>query len=158
MEALGIVGAAAAVIQLAGVGMALAKSLYAIYDEGASGPERLKELYTYVQSTSLVLEEIGKVFEEEGHMAKPLISATAIAVANDVVARCSSTFDMIHTMADDAQRNTMGLLVFSLKGTRLRTLQGRLDQSKIDLQLMLQVIIYARITKSQSRYDRHRNY
>lgn len=139
------VGTAAAIIQLAGVGLALAKTLYRVSDEISSGKKQLKDLAFYVQSTSVVLEEVGKVFEEEDTASKPLISTNAITTANDVVARCKVIFDKLHRFAADSRDDTFGSLKFILRSSRRQRLQAGLEQSKSDLQLMMQVIIYARL-------------
>ena len=139
------VGAAAAIIQLAGVGLTLARTLYGLYGEGASCNEQVKELSFYVKSTSIALEAVGNVFQEESNATKPLISANAIITANDVVSRCTDIFNKLGKIAEDGQKSTLSLLVFPLKSSRLQVLQTRLEQSKLDLQLMMQVIIYARL-------------
>ncbi|RJE21245.1 hypothetical protein PHISCL_06427 [Aspergillus sclerotialis] len=139
------VGTAAAIIQLAGVGLALAKTLYSLYGEGASSNEQVKELSFYVKSTSIALEAVGNVFQEESKAKKPLISENAIITANDVVSRCTDIFKKLGKIAEDGQKSTLSLLVFPLKSSRLQVLQTRLEQSKLDLQLMMQVIIYARL-------------
>lgn len=139
------VGAAAAIIQLAGVGLTLAKTLYSLYGEGASGNEQVKELSFYVKSTSIALEAVGNVFQEESKAPKPLISENAIITANDVVSRCTDIFNKLGKIAEDGQKSTFSLMVFPLKSSRLQVMQTRLEQSKLDLQLMMQVIIYARL-------------
>ena len=141
MEAVGV---AASIAQLAGVGLALAKALYSFYD---SVPcyERVKELSSYVRSTLIALEEVGKVFEEESKRTKPLISENAISTANDVVSSCTDIFNKLGKMVEDGQKNTAGFLTFPLKSSRLQALQMRLEQSKSNLQLMMQIIIYARL-------------
>lgn len=78
-------------------------------------------------------------------MTKPLISVNSIATANDVIFRCTEIFNKLGEMAENGQKNTLSLLTFSLRRSRLLVLQTRLEQSKLDLQLMMQVIIYARL-------------
>lgn len=139
------VGTAASIIQLASFGLKLAKTLYSLCDEGASGSEQVKELFFYVRSTSIALEEVGKIFEEESRASKPLISQNAITTANDVIFRCTEVFNKLGRMAEDGLKSTFGLLTFPLKSSRLQMLQTKLEQSKIDLQLMMQVILNARL-------------
>lgn len=139
------VGAAASIIQLASVGLTLAKTLYSLYDEVSSGNKQVKELSFYVRSTSIALEEVGKIFEQESRMTNSLISRNSIATANDVIFRCTEIFNKLEEMAQTGQKSTLSLLTFSIKSSRLQVLQNRLEQSKIDLQLMMQVIIYARL-------------
>ncbi|GAD95161.1 conserved hypothetical protein [Paecilomyces variotii No. 5] len=139
------IGAAAAIIQLAGVGLALAQTLYKICDEGLSRNKQVEELSSYVRSTSVALEEVGKIFEEEGRMANPIISTNAITTVNDVVAKCTEIFSELDKIVKGARDNAVGALVFAIKGSQLRVLQTRLERSKIDLQLMMQVIVYARV-------------
>ena len=140
-----VVGAAASIIQLASVGLTLAKTLYSICDEVASGNKQVKELSFFVRSTSIALEEVGKIFEEESRKTKPLISKNAATTANDVIFRCTDVFNELGKMAENRQKNKLSQLTFSLKSSRRQDLQARLEQSKVDLQLMLQVIIYAQL-------------
>lgn len=140
-----VVGSAAAIVQLAGVGLTLAKTLYSLYEEGPAGNEQLNHLSSYVHTTATILEEIGKVFEDESKATKPVISNKAITTATDIVTRCSATFDTLQEMADNARKTTMGLLMLPLRASRLKLLQSRLEQSKADLQLMIQIILYARL-------------
>lgn len=140
-----VVGTAAAIIQLAGVGLALAKALYSVSDEVSSGKNQIKDLAFYVQSTSAVLDEVGKVFKEEGAALKPLISNNAITTANEVVARCKVIFDKLDGLVKDSRNGAFGLIKLVLKSSRRQRLQAGLEQSKSDLQLMMQVIIYARL-------------
>lgn len=71
-----VVGSAAAIVQLAGVGLTLAKTLYSLYEEGPAGNEQLNHLSSYVHTTATILEEIGKVFEDESKATKPESSLT----------------------------------------------------------------------------------
>ncbi|KAJ5085028.1 hypothetical protein N7532_009799 [Penicillium argentinense] len=140
-----VVGTAAAVIQLAGVGLTLAKTLYSVSDDISSGKKQVRDLAFYVQSTSVVLEEVGKVFKEEGAAPEPLISNSAITTANDVVTRCKGIFDKLNAFANESRHDTFGSLILILRSSRRQRLQAGLEQSKSDLQLMMQVIIYARL-------------
>ncbi|KAJ5756980.1 uncharacterized protein N7511_007162 [Penicillium nucicola] len=138
-------GTAAAIIQLAGVGLTLAKVLYKVSDEITSSAKQVKELASYVHSTSIVLEEVGKVFEEEGTAPQPIISPNAITTANEVIARCQTIFEKLHQVAEDARTNTFGAIILVLTSSRRLRLQTGLERSKSDLQLMMQIIIYARL-------------
>jgi hypothetical protein len=142
MEAIGV---AAAIFQLAGVGLSLAKTFYSLYDEGSSSKEQIIEMASYIKSTSIALEEVGKIFEEESKVPRPIISQNAITNVNELVSRCNGVFAELSKIAEDGGRNSVGLLLFMIKSSRLRVLQTRLEQFKVDLQLMMQVIIYARL-------------
>jgi hypothetical protein len=62
MEAFAV---AASVLQVATVGLALARVLYSLCDEAPSGNSHVENLAFSVKSTSSVLEDIGKVFRRE---------------------------------------------------------------------------------------------
>ncbi|KAJ5737279.1 uncharacterized protein N7483_002404 [Penicillium malachiteum] len=123
----------------------LSYSSLVLYDEVSSGNQQVKELSFFVRSTSIALEEVGKVFEEESRTTTSLVSENLIANANDVIFTCTEIFNKLGEMAQNGQKNTLNQLTFSIKSSRLRVLQNRLEQSKLDLQLMMQVIIYARL-------------
>lgn len=148
MEAL---GAAASIIQVAAVGLALAQALYKFCDEASSSNEQVKDLAFYVRSTSLVLEEIGKVFQEEDQGSRPMISQDAIVTVKEIVQKCAGTFNDLQEIVDDAEQSSLGVLKFSIKASRLKVLQFGLGEMRSNLQCMMQVIIYARL-KAEPRY------
>ncbi|OJJ60363.1 hypothetical protein ASPSYDRAFT_86955 [Aspergillus sydowii CBS 593.65] len=142
MEAL---GAAASIIQVAAVGLALAQALYKFCDEASSSNEQVKDLAFYVRSTSLVLEEIGKVFQEEDQGSRPMISQDAIVTVKEIVQKCAGTFNDLQEIVDDAEQSSLGVLKFSIKASRLKVVQFGLGEMRSNLQCMMQVIIYARL-------------
>ncbi|KAL2857303.1 hypothetical protein BJY01DRAFT_242374 [Aspergillus pseudoustus] len=79
--------AAATIIRVAGAGLALAQTLYNFCDEVSTSNEQLTDLAFYVCSASFVLEEIGKVFQDEGKAAKPVASQNAIDTASEIAQR-----------------------------------------------------------------------
>jgi hypothetical protein len=100
-------------------------------------------LASYVQSTSVVLEEVGKVFEEEGTAPKTLISTMAITTADDVVAKRQGHLRSSTKWLKKSRKNAFGSLELVLMSSRRHRLQTGLEQSKSDLQLLMQIIIYA---------------
>lgn len=101
-----------------------------------------------MRTTSTILKEIGKVFEDEGQVSKPLISRNAITTANEIVERCSLIFETLREMFKDAE-STVGLLKFGLQNSRLRVFRVELSEMKSDLQCIMQVVIYARMKAEQ---------
>lgn len=148
MEALGV---AASIIQVAAVGLALAQTLYKFCDEASSSNEQVKDLAFYVRSTSLVLEEIGKVFQDEDLGSRPMISQNAIVTAKEIVEKCTGTFNDLQEIVDSAEQSALGVLKFTMKASRLKVLQFGLGEMRSNLQCMMQVIIYARL-KAEPRY------
>lgn len=61
--------------------------MYSLYGEVASGKKQAGNLCFFVRSTSIALEEVGEIFQEENRKTKPLISKNAVATANDVIGR-----------------------------------------------------------------------
>lgn len=139
-----VVGTAAAIIQLAGVGLALAQALYTLCD-GAKDNKQVKELSFYVRTTSTVFEEVGKIFEEESIAPRRVVSENAIATAKEVAEMCEDVFDTLDKVVKDARKNSFGTLLLVLKSSFLRELQMKLERNKGHMQLLLQIIIYARL-------------
>jgi len=100
------VGAAASIIQLASVGLTLAKALYSLYDEVSSGNKQAKQLSFFARSTPIALDEVGKVFEEESRATNPLIYGISIATAKDVIFRCTEIFYKLGEMAQNGQKKS----------------------------------------------------
>ncbi|KAJ5721744.1 uncharacterized protein N7483_009678 [Penicillium malachiteum] len=147
------VSTAASVIQLAGAGLSLAKTIFEIYQEGAEGNKQLKELSMFINTTSTILEEIGNAFQNESKLSKPIISENAILTAVNIIKECSDSFDAIREVVNKAQTSTAGLLRLQLKKSQLASLQSRLSNLKEDLALMLQVLTLAHIKSQNSQTD-----
>jgi len=143
--------AAATIIQVAGAGLALAQTLYNFCDEVSTSNEQLKDLAFYVRSTSFVLEEIGKVFQNESNTSKPVASQNAIDTANEIAQRCARIFKTLQDIITGAQGNRLRLLNILVKSSRIRVRQAALAEMRMNLQCMMQVITYARL-KAESRY------
>lgn len=148
MEALGV---AASILQVAAVGLALAQTLYKFCDEASCSNEQVKDLAFYVRSTSLVLEEIGKVFQDEDRGSRPMVSQNAIVTAKEIVQKCTGTFSDLQEIVDSAEQSALGVFKFTMKASRLKVLQFGLGEMRSNLQCMMQVIIYARL-KAEPRY------
>ncbi|KAL4939307.1 hypothetical protein BDV06DRAFT_225164 [Aspergillus oleicola] len=142
MEAFAV---AASIVQVAGAGLALAKVLYGLCDETSSSKAQIKELAFSVRSTTVVLEEIGKIFQDESTAARQLISQNAISTTKEIVEKCTASFDTLQEIVASAGQNTLGLLRFMMKGSTLKVLQSGLGEMRSNLQCMMQVIIYARL-------------
>ncbi|OJJ83104.1 uncharacterized protein ASPGLDRAFT_36565 [Aspergillus glaucus CBS 516.65] len=123
-------------------------TLYKFCDTAASGKQQVKDAAFQVRTTSTILEEIGKVFEDEGQVSKPLFSRNAITTANEIVERCSLIFETLREMFKDAE-STVGLLKFGLQNSRLRVFRVELSEMKSNLQCIMQVVIYARMKAEQ---------
>ena len=149
MEAFAV---AASVIQVAGAGLALAQVLYSLCGEASSSSAQMKDLAFHVKSTSTVLDEIGKIFQDESSAGnRPIISQNAMVVANEIGEKCTKAFDELQEILDRSKQSTLGLVRFMMKTPRLKVLQLGLGEMRSNLQCMMQVIIYARL-KAEPRY------
>ncbi|KAL5335511.1 hypothetical protein BJX70DRAFT_401504 [Aspergillus crustosus] len=142
MEAVAV---AASILQIATVGLALAQVLYDFYDDVSTSNQQVKELAFYVRSTSTVLEEIGKVFQDEGNAIQPNISQNAIATVKDIAENCTVAFNTLQHMVASSDQSALGPLKFAFKTSRLKILQCGLGEMRSNLQCMIQVVIYARL-------------
>jgi hypothetical protein len=112
MEAFAV---AASVLQVATVGLALARVLYSLCDEAPSGNSHVENLAFSVKSTSSVLEDIGKVFQEEENTGQQLISQNAISTVNQIIKKCTDAFETLQSILSDTQQSVFGLVRFTLK-------------------------------------------
>ncbi|KAL4876116.1 hypothetical protein BJY04DRAFT_223339 [Aspergillus karnatakaensis] len=142
MEAFAV---AASVLQVATVGLALAQVIYSICDDASSANEQVKDLAFYVRSTSSVLEEIGKIFQDEKDATRPIVSQTAISNAQEICDKVELTFASLQEIVTSTERSSVGLFKFMLKNSRVKLLQLGLAEMRSNLQCMMQVIIYARL-------------
>ncbi|KAL4950142.1 hypothetical protein BDW69DRAFT_187628 [Aspergillus filifer] len=105
----------------------------------------MKDLAFHVQSTSTVLEEIGKIFQYENSAGnRPIISQNVMVVANEIGERCTKAFNELQKILDRSKQSTLGLVKFMMKTPRLKVLQLGLGEMRSNLQCLMQ-IIYARL-------------
>lgn len=88
---------------------------------------------------------MGKIFEEESVAPQRVISENAITTAKEVAEMCRGVFDTLNNVITDARKNSIGTMLLVLKSSSLREIQTKLEQNKGQMQLLLQVIIYARL-------------
>ncbi|KAJ5701626.1 hypothetical protein N7488_009174 [Penicillium malachiteum] len=69
----------------------LARTLYEISVEISSGKKQARDLASYVEST-VVLQDVSKVLSHEENAITPLLAASAISTAKNVVARYKEDF------------------------------------------------------------------
>ncbi|KAJ0423004.1 hypothetical protein BJY00DRAFT_279227 [Aspergillus carlsbadensis] len=132
-------------LQIAALGLALAQLLHGLSDEESPSTEEVKELALIVKSTSLVFEEIGKVFRDEGSTATPMISQNAIATVQEIAANFTATLDDLESKITDAEESAEGLPRLTSDPTRIKVHELALWQMQCTLQCILQVIVYARM-------------
>jgi len=78
-----LLGLVASVIQVAGSGIQLSKTLYGYVDRVATADRRIKDIATEIEMTSIVIEELGDVFKREETAS--LVFKKAVKTANDTI-------------------------------------------------------------------------
>ena len=91
MSGLEIIGAAASIIQVADAGLRLSKTIHAYADSVSSADQRLTRIAQHVMLTSCVVQDIGKLFQNED--TSKLVSATAVSTASETSKECERIFE-----------------------------------------------------------------
>jgi hypothetical protein len=99
-----LLGLVASVIQVAGAGIQLSKTLYDYVDGVATADRRIKDIAAEIKMTSIVIEELGDVFKHEETAS--LVSKKAVQTANDTITECSALFAQIDATLKKKARRT----------------------------------------------------
>lgn len=136
-----LLGLVASVIQVAGAGIQLSKTLYDYVDGVATADRRIKDIAAEIKMTSIVIEELGDVFKHEETAS--LVSKKAVQTANDTITECSALFAQIDATLKKSKKNTFGRLTLPFRDTKLELLRSHVDKLKSTLQLLMQVLTHA---------------
>ncbi|KAF1358776.1 hypothetical protein EJ07DRAFT_30135, partial [Lizonia empirigonia] len=136
-----LIGLVASVVQVAGAGLQLSKTLYEYVDGVATADRRIKDIATEIKMTSVVIEELGDVFKHKETAS--LVSQKAVMAANDAVKECSALFTQIDATLKKSKKNTFGRLALPFRDTKLELLRSHVDKLKSTLQLLMQVLTHA---------------
>jgi hypothetical protein len=134
-ESLGLV---ASVIQVAGPGVQLSKTLYEYVNGILTADRRIKDIAAEIKMTSVVIEELGDMFKQE-EMA-PLVSKKAVKTANETITECSALFAQIDATLKKSKKKTFGRLTMPFRDAKLELLRSHVDKLKSTLQLLMQVL------------------
>jgi hypothetical protein len=143
-EALGVV---ASIVQVAGAGLQLSKTLYLYADGVATADRRLRDIAKEIKLTSCVVEELGNVFKNDETAA--LISNNALKTANETIRECSAVFAEIEITLKKSKKNTFGRLMLPFRDAKIELLRSHIDKLKSTLQLLMQVLTHAYHVASQ---------
>ncbi|KAF9693507.1 hypothetical protein EKO04_008472 [Ascochyta lentis] len=136
-----LLGLVASVIQVAGAGVQLSKTLYDYVDGVATADRRIKDIASEIKMTSIVIEELGDVFKHEETAS--LVSKKAVKTANDTITECSTLFAQIDATLKKSKKSTFGRLTLPFRDTKLELLRSHVDKLKSTLQLLMQVLTHA---------------
>ncbi|KAL1648652.1 hypothetical protein SLS61_006780 [Didymella pomorum] len=121
-----LLGLVASVIQVAGAGIQLSKTLYGYVDGVATADHRIKDIATEIKMTSIVIEELGDVFKHKETAS--LVSKKAVQMANDTITECSALFAQIDATLKKSRKNTLGRLALPFRDTKLELLRSHVDK------------------------------
>lgn len=142
-----VVGLAASIIQIAGVGVKLSTTLYNFIGSAVRADHELSDIAGDVEITANALDSVGRVFEDED--SKSIVSRKAIQDAGKLIKRCESVFTDIDGLTEKRRKagkdgkkvlSTFGRLGFPLKEQRIQLLRTRLESLKNSLILLLNVL------------------
>ncbi|KAJ4342818.1 hypothetical protein N0V95_006836 [Ascochyta clinopodiicola] len=136
-----VLGLVASVIQVAGAGVQLSKTLYDYVDGVATADRRIKDIASEIKMTSIVIEELGDVFKHEETAS--LMSKKAVMTANDTIKECSALFAQIDATLKKSKKNAFGRLILPFRDSKLELLRSHVDKLKSTLQLLMQVLTHA---------------
>ncbi|KAL1797248.1 hypothetical protein ACET3X_003854 [Alternaria dauci] len=141
-----VVGLVASVVQLAGAGLKLSQALYQYADGVATADRRIKNIANEVRLTSLVIQELGGIFEQ--HETASLISENAVRTAKETIKECSAVFTEIEVIIDKTKPGKMGRLMLPFRDNKIEVLRSQIDKLKSTLELLMQVLIFAQQVSS----------
>ncbi|KZM25126.1 uncharacterized protein EKO05_0007236 [Ascochyta rabiei] len=136
-----LLGLVASVIQVAGAGVQLSKTLYEYVDGGVTADRRIKDIASEIKMTIIVIEELGDVFKHEETAS--LVSKKAVKTANDTIIECSALFAQIDATLKKSKKNAFGRLILPFRDTKLELLRSHVDKLKSTLQLLMKVLTHA---------------
>ena len=150
--------AVSSIIQIADVGLRLSVKLFAFAETVASADKAIVFTSKDVSLTSSVLKEVGEVLRKD--QPSRTYSAEAIRTATAVVTECSEVFQEMEKIlvekvpnissnrGDRTSRTTMALERFKWPywQPKLQLLRSNLDRLRSTLLVMLNVIIYQRLS------------
>lgn len=144
MSGLELIGAAAAILQVAEAGLRLSKSIYIYVDTVSSADKRLRRVGTHVETTSQVIREISGVFCQE-ETAK-LVSKGAIKTVYDAAKECKEVFEELREVVEKTKKRKWGL---PFKEEKLNVLGAQLEKLKSTLHCLMSLLIHAKLLKDK---------
>lgn len=149
MSGLEVVGIVASIIQLADVGAKLSVKLCSFYRTVKVANQSLEGLSSDVSLTCSILNELGKVLEQD-EQAK-ICSKQAFCTAQEVLTECKAVFQKIEGALEKYEQETepnpirRGARKISAAFAKpdLDVLKSNLERLKTTTLLMLHVIMYA---------------
>ena len=139
------IGIAASLLQIAGAGIQLTRTLYEFASTTAAAREQVDYIGKNVSFYADVLELLVEQFEQE----RPLHSRKAIALAEKVYDHSYDLFNRIRDLIPDRRRTRdqvsfIQRIAWNFKKTKVALLVGELENLKSTVQLLVQVLCAAR--------------
>lgn len=151
MEAFGI---ATAVLQVADTGSLLARNLYECTRDIKDAKSDLCNIANEVDLTSKILKNFGLLLEDE--TTKVLCSSQLCADAQEALEGCRAAFNDLNdniatfrTSGDRVRIIRAARIKWLLTKSKTKTHQERLERLKFSLNLMLQMLHFAKNTNSR---------
>ncbi len=144
-------GVAAGVLQVAGAGVQLAKTLHSCATNMRDAKKDITAIATEVQLTSSALENLGIVLDKD----RDICSAKLQEDVRAAMKGCENCFNELNTIVKAVKRSTkpnaMGFATVSLSSrtkwmldkNKVKALKIELGQQKITLTLMLEILACA---------------
>ena len=139
------IGIAASLVQIAGAGIQLTRTLYEFAATTSAAREQVDHIGKNVSFYSDVLELLAEQFEHE----RPIHSRKAIALAEKLYDHSYDLFNRIGDLLPDRHRTRDQIsfiqrIAWNFKKTRVALLVGELENLKSTVQLLVQVLCAAR--------------
>lgn len=132
------------VIQIADLGLKVSNTIYQYASSVKKADARIKLLGNHVRYTSNVIEELGKLFGNDG-MSK-IVSQTAVRTAEDMVQDCDILFHTIENALLDGKKHQWK---WPFKQPDVDLHMANLDRLKITLNLLMSVLTCGQAVASQ---------
>ena len=148
--AIGLVGLAASVLQMADLGWRVSYKLYAFSKKVHEAGKSIELISQDISATGAVLKQLGSEVEkdERAEAKSRLCSQGLIDAASKLVEECRSLFKDLEYSIDGKESNKVILgfrhkLKWSYLEPRVELMRTNLERLKSSLAIMLNVLIYA---------------
>lgn len=147
-------GIATSILQVAEIGFSLAKNLYRCAQDVKNAKSEVRKVASEINITSKVLQNFGDILNDEN--AKALCSPQLQIDAQQTLDECRAAFGELNMTLGPFRKPENGGVIsnkarlkWSTSKSKTKAYQARLERLKSSLSLMLEILRFAKDTKSQ---------
>lgn len=139
---------AVSVAGLASLGLQLADTLNKYAGSAVDSKGRIKAISTDIGLAVQVIRALDTTIQDEANRA--MMNADALDTARDAIAQCQNIFEKIQSTLPELSHagiKTKVVIMWPFVEPKLQLLRGNLEKVKTTLQVLMNVIIFAAMSK-----------